>query len=309
MKKLVLIPLLCALSADALADRCDKYAAELAADYKSDIQALQDDFDQSLASHKRKYLKYQVDPEFTFEMVADVWKSQFDYDTHYQRFTHEILAVATNLNTDPKTQKYCKDQDTIENWLERRVDTYEKLLGRLEERIDARVELETVDDTQGLTIVSAYSYGVAPKISIVGEGVLSSFKIGPLVYDQHFEVRALDKGTYRWDRVELGFNGFALQDSNIDVAGSTSYTFYDFTDDAMVFTVTPKRLNFAGVFIFESTNHGARADLHDRSAISIKLLEEQYPYLLHRYEWHNALMPSDPFLSHYYQQRYHQEAE
>ena len=88
-----------------------------------------------------------------------------------------------------------------------------------------------------------------------------------------------------------------------------TYTFIDFTDADMVFTVSPNKLNFAGVFIFEDTNHGARADLHDRSAISIKLLEQQYPYLLHRYQWHNALMPSDPFLAHYYDERYNQEAE
>ena len=309
MKKLILIPLLCALNAQVLADSCDEYAAELAADYERDIKEVQDDFDESLASHKRQYLKYQVDPEVTFEMVADVWKSHFDYNTHFQRFIFEILEVAANLNTDPQTRKYCEEQDTIENWLERRVDTYAKLLAQIDERIEARVDLENVDAGQGLTIVSAYSYGVAPKISIVGDSVLNSFKIGPLVHDQHFEVRALDQGTYRWDRVELGFNGFALQDSNVDVAGTTTYTFIDFTDADMVFTVSPNTLNFAGVFIFEDTNHGARADLHDRSAISIKLLEQQYPYLLHRYQWHNALMPSDPFLAHYYDERYNQEAE
>lgn len=309
MKKSIIIALLWVISSTSAADSCDEYALEVSTDYLEDIEEINADFDKSLMSSNKYYQRHKIDPAITFEMLADVWKNYFEYDKHYQRFNHEIYDVAASLNTDPKSRKYCDDQETLENWLERRVEYYQKLIVRIAESISSRVELESIEENEGLAIISAYSYGVAPKMTLVGDGLLNSIKIGPLVYDQHFEIRKLSRATYRWERVELGFDGFALQDSNIDVAGTTTYSFYDFVDEDFSFKVEPGKLNFAGVFIFEQKDGGARGDLYDRSSILIRLLEEQYPYLLTRYEWHNALAPADPFLEYYYTQRFKSEIE
>ncbi|WP_124916932.1 hypothetical protein [Alteromonas flava] len=307
MKPIYLITLLSCLPLPTLADSCVDFAVELAAEYKSEIDSLNEKFHLDLAELEERYLTIRQDPNVSFAMIATIWQDYYDYPKHYQRFTHDIYDMVNGIATDENAERYCGAEEKLEIQLEQRVERYQQLLEHLKEGISSRIELEQLDSSEGLAIISAYSYGVAPKITIVGDGLLNSFKIGPLAFAEHFEIRKLQQGTYRWDRVELGFNGFALQDSNINISGSTSYSFFDFTENEFEFSVMPQKLNFTGVFIFETKGKGARGDLYDRSAILVQMLETRYPYLMERYEWHNSLAPQDPFLQFYAQERLNKE--
>lgn len=295
--RIILLSLFLSFAPHAIADRCDDFANETALEYKLKISELNEEFSKRLDETKAEYLKVRYDSKISFEMLADIWKREKEYDKHFERFTHQIYNVIVNLNNDERTRVYCDQQRDFEKLIDTRVDTYETLLNMTLTAISQRVELENIQPDEGLSIISAFSFGPAYNMTIVSDEISGAISTGPLNNSQYFRVKKLKKGKYQWNRVS----------STNRPNGKGEYIYFNFYQDGFEFHVEPQRLNFAGVFIFEHFENVAKGNLYDRSAILVKILQEQYPYLLHRFEWHNALAPHDPFLKFYYSKKFGQE--
>ncbi|MCP3863362.1 MAG: hypothetical protein GY923_21685 [Aestuariibacter sp.] len=274
-------------------------SANVSTEYNNEIQSILDDYQSELQEVKEDYLLIQADPTVTFEMLVDVWQAHHDYTRQYNFYVVERPNTFSSAYQSEKWQKFCED-DSLESIAEANAEKFAKITDEIIVSLEKRVVLEVLEPDEGLAAIAAYSHGVAPQITLKGERFLDGLiRIGPLFQSQHFELMKLKQGKYTWDRVKLGWS------SNGTVP---TYTFFDFADKDLSFEVNPGHLNFTGVFEFDRVRDKAGADLLDRPAIVLQSLEQQYPYLLKRLAWYNALAPDDPFLDFYYTKRYGKES-
>lgn len=302
MKKLTICLLWSVISAPALSDSCQEASTQVAQSYQSEIDEIIHDYNASLQNLTNQYLTVQADPDVTFQMIVEIWQAHHDFQRKHEYYVNERPETFRTAYQSEKWKKFCDNNDSLESIAEANAENYEKLTDEIIESLEKRIELESIDSDEGLAAIAAYSHGVAPLITLKGESLLDGLvRIGPLFNSQHFELMKLREGKYNWDRVKLGW---MYNKSNT----TPSYTFFDFADEDLSFVVKPGRLNFTGVFEFDRQGKRAGADLLDRPAILLQSLEQQYPYLLKRFAWHNALAPDDPFLEFYYNERYGKES-
>ncbi|TPV55449.1 hypothetical protein FJ444_17280 [Aestuariibacter sp. GS-14] len=299
MKKAAFCLLLCLAYPAAQAESCMEMSASVSADYINEIESILNDYKSNLQSVKEDYLVVQADPTVSFEMLVDVWQAHHDYTRQYNFYVEERPNTFSTAYQSEKWQKFCED-NSLESIAEANAEKFEKITDEIIVSLEKRVVLESLEPDEGLAAIAAYSHGVAPQITLKSERFLGGLiRIGPLFHSQHFELMKLKQGKYIWDRVKLGWssNGTA-----------PVYTYFDFADRELNFEVNPGYLNFTGVFEFDRLGDKAGADLLDRPAIVLQSLEQQYPYLLKRLAWYNALAPDDPFLNFYYTKRYGKES-
>jgi hypothetical protein len=271
---------------------CKLFANETADELITQVDEQVNDFEKELAKLKREYLSKKVNSRSEwFEVYVSKQKEQYKYNAAIASLRDTLPPVLRRINESEADRQYCDDQSALTNLIESRVDNLERMLEMLLEGVEQRIELEELDKDEGLAIIAAYSYGYAEKINLKSdEWGGDNISIGPLDNSQSYKVVKLKQGRYYWGKVT-------------EKVGYGSYQYYDFSDKNLSFDVVPGKLNLTGVLIFERIGERASADIPDRSAIVMKMLEVSYPLLVDKYELHNALAPADPFPGFYKQQK------
>jgi hypothetical protein len=293
---LLLLQFLCLFSVNkssyAADAECQLFANETADELIILVDEQVNDFEKDLAQLKHKYLSKKVNSRSEwFEIFVSKQKEQFKYNAAIASLRETLPPVLRRISESETDRQYCDDHNALTNLIESRVDNLERMLELLLEGVEQRIELEELDKDEGLAIIAAYAYGYAEKINLKSnEWGGDNISIGPLDNSQSYKVVKLKKGRYYWGKVT-------------EKVGYGSYKYYDFSDKNLSFDVEPGKLNLTGVLIFERKGERASADISDRSAIVMKMLEDSYPLLVDKYELHNALAPADPFPAFYKQQK------
>lgn len=266
---------------------CSEFANELADDYHEEAVELYADFEEDLMNAKKRFLKKRgKESEERFEKYVSIEKEISQFDVIKKTIVEDYTLAIRNIEKHGSDKAYCNDESLLERVTDEKLRTFDNFLEKFADDLDQRVGLEDLDDDEGLAVISAYAYGYAETIQLSSTSFLSGkMNIGPLRNSQYFRVLKLKKGTYYWDRVKWNVHN--------------GYRYFDFSDDSLNFKVEPGKINFTGVFIYENIGNRAGADISDRSAILLKILEQQYPYIKDKYDWVNAQAPSDPFLQFY----------
>ena len=174
---------------------------------------------------------------------------------------------------------------------------YEDRLEEIESAVRERLEIETLDSDEGLVVISFYAHGFAQDIIINRLGSIGGgIKFGPIINDEYFRVLKVKAGTYEWHQIK-----------NRNFFGRT--TLHMKRAD-LNFTVEAGKLNYTGLFIYRSQwFKGRHANIHDRIAVVLTLLEQRYPELLDDYEISNGLNPDDRFIDFYLQEKQASKSE
>ncbi|WP_124748970.1 hypothetical protein [Alteromonas facilis] len=309
MKKILLLLILIGISPSLVANSCGEEMYELAVKHREQVDEWLEDFNIAMTSAQTLYESKQADPTVSFDMIKEIWVNHFGYKALIDNVTKPFDNIILDFEANPESTEYCTKNPMVERLFKVRLNNFHQALVNTQERIEQRIDLEELSDNEGLAIVAAYAYGTAPKIVIKSPNIFDgNINIGPLVSKEHIEIRKLAKGQYQWDRIELGYTGVGLLDSNIDMVAPSTRHYIDFNDWNLFLNVEASKLNFNGIFIFEGGYSGGSAQIYDRLSYLVKRIEKLYPYLIHRLEWTNSLAPNDPFIQFYYSQRFNQGA-
>ena len=142
---------------------------------------------------------------------------------------------------------------------------------------------ETLDDDEGLAIVAIYSKGYAEKIKLDGPGFGNDHNFGPLLNSQYFEVQKLKEGVYSWDEVILK-------------AGENLKSTSDLSHLNLEFTITPGKLNYIGLFMYESNGSTYSAKIVNRTSIVLSILKQDFPQYIDMYPLANGIYPDDQYI-------------
>lgn len=286
-------------SSAAHADKCERLSNKLADDLIERLDEVTADLEADLNKVKATYMKKSPQAkEAHFDVFLAKQKEFIEYDSLYEKMYTAFPKVLRNISKNEKDRVHCDDPDKVEEFVDTRFEYFEQMTEKLLQGVEDRTELEWLDEDEGLVVIAAYSYGYAEKIQLKSKGWGGdSFDLGPLNNSQWFEVIKLSAGEYYWHRViEKIYNG---------------RQYFDLSDSDMSFNVEAGKINLSGAFIFERSNDHATWDISDRTAIILKILAENYPLLIDRFEWVNGLSPNDPFPSFFKAKRnqYEQDKE
>ncbi len=206
-------------------------------------------------------------------------------DLARQQLIDDWVAAVLDVG-DPSDEDFQCRESEYRGPRSRSVERYRNELEALRAEVSARLDLETLDDDEGLVIIAFYSFGIASSVSINRLGALTGgIEFGPVNNAEYFRVLRVKAREYRWERIRQEF-------------WPTGY-FYDLGSSNLTFTVEPGKLNYTGVFIFRPRGERARNTLNDRTSLVLLILKQRYPYLLERLELANGLIPDNRFIDFY----------
>lgn len=157
------------------------------------------------------------------------------------------------------------------------------LLSTCSLKLFAETSISSLADNEGWAIIAIYSKGYAEKIELEGSGLGNNHTFGPLNYSQEFQLIKLKEGKYNWDRVveKIGENGRLKSNfSHLDLS----------------FNITAGKLNYVGLFMFESNGSTFSAKILNRTSIILSILKQDYPQYLEKYPVTNGIYPNDPYI-------------
>ncbi|UAA38895.1 hypothetical protein KIH87_00510 [Paraneptunicella aestuarii] len=267
----------------ALANDCVAFANETADDFLEDINDEREDFEKELNKLKQKYFKLSgSNSEANFELIVQKQKERVEYPVWSKNIFEDLPAMVRRIHEHKKDRIFCDEHYRLEKALDLSKEKLEEQYERLVTFIDTRVGLEELDKDQGLVVIAAYAYGYAQRLQIKSKNWGGdTLDIGPITSEQWFEVVKLSKGEYYWDRIE-------------QIKSGDKY-YWDLEDRNLSFSVQPGKINLTGAFVFEDVEGRGTFDISDRVAIILKILEDNYPLLMDKYDLVNGLVPSDPF--------------
>ncbi len=166
---------------------------------------------------------------------------------------------------------------------------------------DNKIELA---EDEGLAIVAIYSKGYAEKIVLNGNGLGNNHEFGPLDYSQHFSVYKLKAGKYSWDKVVKNIAQYKKSEEYsseqaLQKSGRNIYQTSDLEQFNLSFEISPGKLNYTGLLMFETTGSYFSAKILNRTSIILAMLKQDFPQYLKNYEIVNAIYPNDPYIPFY----------
>lgn len=268
---------------NAFADDCVAFANETADEFLEDINDEREGFEQELNKLKQKYFKLSgSNSETNFELIVQKQKERVEYAVWSKNIFQDIPAMVRRIHEHKKDRIFCDEHYRLEKALDLSMKKLESQFERLLTFIDTRVGLEEIGKDEGLVVIAAYAYGYAERLQIKSKNWGGdTLDIGPITSEQWFEVVKLSKGEYYWDRIE-------------QIKSGDKY-YWDLEKYNLSFSVQPGKINLTGAFVFEDIAGRGTFDISDRVAIILKILEDNYPLLMDKYDLVNGLVPSDPF--------------
>ncbi len=277
----------CLADARAVADRILQDAADVEDRHQNELDGI-----------VRRFQRRESDGESGRDVIDAIIQHQTErssIDRARQELIDDWVARVLDVG-DPEDKDFqCRESRYLGS-RSGSVARYRMELESLREDIAGRLDLELLDDDEGLVVIAFYSFGPASSISINRLGALTGgIEFGPVNNDEYFQVLRVKAGEYRWERIRQEF-------------GISRY-FYDLGHRDLTFTVEPGKLNYTGVFTFRPRGTTARSSLNDRTSIVLLILEQRYPNLLERFEIANGLVPDDRFIDYYLAEERRQRAE
>lgn len=278
-------------AADDFAD-CQRLLQKTADKHLDEANDIRRKHEKSLKKQFDKFLdRYGdiVDRE-SLDASIQAIHERHEIDKVRQEYVDGVVATLRTFEKPEDEAFNCPSKGTLryrsENWNK----NYEYQLELLRQAISDRLEMETMEEDEGLAIIAFYAIGLAQEIRINRRGsILGNVQFGPVTDGEYFRIMKLKAGTYFWDRI-----------SRDTIIG----TFYhDYSKRGFEFHVEPGKLNYTGVFVYDSDGQRARGSHNDRTAIVITMLEQRYPELLDRFELVNGLVPDDPFIDYYLEEK------
>lgn len=207
-------------------------------------------------------------------------------DVAQEQLIDDVIAQLLNPKGADDENFRCPDHGATEDWARRRSERLEGVLEEAREEFEERIGFESLDEDEGIAIISFYAYGAVTSARINRLGsMFGSIELDLPGVGEHLRFLKLPAGDYEWQRVrqDWGFSGY----------------FYELGHRDLRFSVLPGKLNITGVFIYESRGQYATTSLNDRPAIVLRLLEQRFPELLERFELANGMVPEDRFIDVY----------
>jgi len=275
--------------ADSRAEECHAALSKISAEHRRESTELQRHFADRLADLTRDHLQNLAgDNEATagFRSTVDRVVEQGGLDKVRAANFEHVLSYLSEVGDPESYHPDCAHIETIEAWAREARVKYERAFGGVIADVEERIEIDKLGDGEGLVVIAAYAFGYAETIKVNRLGSLfGGFTIGPLFNAQHFRVHRLQAGNYSWDEVTRSV--------------PRGRVFHDFSEDELVFGVEAGKLNYTGVFVYDVRGDYAGAEIEDRAAIVLTILEQRYPELLENYEIANGLVPEDDFIDFY----------
>lgn len=280
------------------AEECHAALSKIADKHRQETADLQTHFADRLADLTRDHLQSlagDTEAAASFRSTVDRVVEQGDLDKIRAANFEHVLSYLSEVGDPGSYHPDCAHVETIDAWTKEARAKYERAFDGVIADVEERIEIDKLDDGEGLVVIAAYAFGYAETIKVNRLGSLfGGFTIGPLFNAQHFRVHRLRAGNYSWDEVTRSV--------------PRGRVFHDFSDDELVFTVEADKLNYTGVFVYDVRGEFARAEIEDRAAIVLTILEQRYPELLENYEIANGLVPEDDFIDFYLSEKRRLEA-
>lgn len=263
---------------------CEREMQELANTFRSEFDDLIADKNADMTSLESRYLKLPGANKQDFDVFVKRTSNRLNIEdkvlTEYDIYFNTLLAIPN----DDAMKHNCEDPDLVEEKTENKLEWIEGKFQSLLNATEERVELEDLDDDEGLVLVAAYanSYG---ELKIKGRDDLK-FNVSSYPY---IKLHKLTAGQYQY---------FKLQRKQWD----NSVHYYNFEDDNLTFDVEAGKVNFSGVFMFKEFNQTGWGELFDRASMLLTILESDYPIIARKYDWNNGVTDFDTFINFYRQE-------
>lgn len=271
-------------SVDAIdLDACKKMTIEIAHHHFESAQEMIQEMNQAID----EIAKEQKLPETIKKLVIKSTKANYLYLTKYNHLIVNIISAIKGVPQNKKDQSYCNKKDRLEAISENTLNSFKKITQKIVNEIPHNFSLFHLEKNEGLAIISVYSDGYTYKLDLVhGSGFNKALIIGPISNHQYFKVVKLKQGDYYWNRIN-------------NPPSENGFTFFDLKENNYRFHVSAGKLNFGGMLMIEFKGTRLSSDFYDRSTIAIKMVEQQYPYLVNRYPIVDGFNPDDDFISFY----------
>ena len=216
--------------------------------------------------------------------------AQYDLPQYQRVLIDEAAEEVLTLENDEEFR--CPHRANANLAFKRNFERYEERLQKIENAVDERLELENIGPNEGLIVILFYSSGLAQNVQINRLGsIVGDIRFGPVENSEYFRVLKVKAGDYRWHSIWNqywlgGRRTLFVKHSNLD------------------FTVEAGKLNYTGVFMFNSNSWRRwTADVRDRTSVVLSLLESRYPELLSELEFSNAVNSDNRFIDFYFSEK------
>ena len=223
--------------------------------------------------------------EARLEAIIDKLVARYELD--YYRRTLVDDAVQAVENAQNSENFSCPEKWAFRHGLNSYLERYKNRLEEVEDAVRDRLDIENLGPDEGLAVISFFAHGHAGNININRLGAIGgNIDFGPIVDDEYFRVIRVQAGNYRWHsiwkRTWDGKTTLHLKRSKFD------------------FSIEAGKLNYTGLFIYRAPwIKGPHANVYDRTAVVITLLEQRYPELLDKFELTNGLDLDNRFIEFY----------
>ena len=197
-----------------------------------------------------------------------------------------VTDISYALDGMPATKadlRFCNDKRAFKKYIKRFEEQYRSDSDALLESFQALKDLFPLAADEGVLIAAGYVEGSVGSVELDRKGNLGgTVRLGPFRDEEFFQLLKVRSGTYRWERMEVGYGRY-----------------FDFSDAGLSITIKPGVLNYGGVLSLTLESDIGMAMIDDRAAVIIDKMEARFPDFLAAMTLANALDPADPFLSFY----------
>lgn len=214
---------------------------------------------------------------------------RYELERYYDAYVDDVITTATGVENTEKFR--CPSKQTVNYRFRANLERYTGRIEQIEEAIEERIDLEDLDDDEGLVVISFFAHGYAEDIRInrLG-GIGGGIKFGPVSNNEYFRVLKVKAGEYKWNTIRntTWWGRIVLFVKRQD----------------LIFRVEPGKLNYTGLFIYRSQSHRGRpAAVHDRAAVVLEILEQRYPELLDHFDVVDGINDNSNFINFYLGER------
>lgn len=271
---LILIALIASPLSAAEQSRCQRKAEKM----HSDFYARLDQIEQAYSQTQTETIEagFALSPDGTEKTRMQSYIDQLISEARLKekRTAWSVNAddfVAAIAQKD-KASGNCRRFGQLRNSIDRASSEYENHHKRLNEAIERRLSLNSLEDDEGLVIVAITLQGYSERIHLSRLDKHSEhLKFGPLANENMFQVVKMKMGRYWW--------------SGVMASGGKSPLKYELEKgNAAVLNVMPGRVNYIGVFAIERRGaSAARFEVVDHPSGVMKLYEQRYSELIGQY--------------------------
>ncbi len=222
-------------------------------------------------------MRQTIDDFIERRNLEDAWRAYVDNVTSELTNAEKLLEAGIS----------CETRRVVHMTFKANREAYEAVLDQIQVDVEERLEIENLGADEGLVVIAFNTSEFIHIARIDRRGSIGGhIRFGPIPAGEYFRVVRAKAGTYAWEEITR-----RMQDGRY---------MYRFDKRDYTFVVEAGKLNYSGVFLFE-TMPGAyfKTSLNDRLTIVVTALEQRYPGLLERYEFANGLYPDDRFTDFY----------